>query len=166
MGDIKGSLDAAVAYLTEHPDEAAYTDSEATAVLEAGLRVRVEGPDGLSLITDMPESVGGGNAGPSPGWLFRASLAACEATFIAMEAARDGVALDSLTVTVDSESDDRGILGMDPDVPAGPRSIRVKVTLGGSNGDLPSIVRTAIERCPVHDAVARPVSIDTEVEAG
>lgn len=166
MGDIKGALDAAVAYLSEHPDEARYTDSEAVATLEEGLRVRVEGPGGESLITDMPQSVGGGNAGPSPGWLIRAALAACEATLIAMQAARDGVSLEALRVSVDSESDDRGILGMDPKVPAGPLSMRVRVAVSGSGGDLGSVVRDAVERCPVHDAVARQMSIHLEIEPG
>jgi uncharacterized OsmC-like protein len=166
MGDIKGSLDAAIAYLSEHHDEARYTDSEAVATLEEGLRVRVEGPGGESLITDMPQSVGGDNAGPSPGWLFRAALAACEATLIAMQAARDGVSLEALNVSVDSESDDRGILGMDPNVPAAPLSMRVRVAISGPGGDVETVVRHAVERCPVHDAVARPVSIQLEIEPG
>jgi uncharacterized OsmC-like protein len=163
MGDIKGSMDAAVAYLSEHSDEARYTDSEAVATLEKGLRVRVEGPGGESLMTDMPESVGGGNAGPSPGWLFRAALASCEATLIAMQAARDGVSLEGLTVSVDSESDDRGILGMDPNVTAGPLSMRVRVAISATSGDVESLVRHAVEHCPVHDAVARPVPIQVEI---
>jgi len=166
MGDIKAALEGAVAYLSEHPDEAGYVDSEAKATLEEGLRVRVEGPGDLSMITDMPESVGGGNAGPSPGWVFRAALAACEATLIAMQSAREGVSLEALTVTVDSESDDRGILGMDPEIPAGPSSVRVRVRVRGTGSDLESIVRTAVERCPVHDTVARPVSIRVETDVG
>ena len=164
MGDIKSALDGAVAYLSEHPDEASYTDSEATATIEQGLRVRVDGPGGLSVTTDMPESVGGGNTGPSPGWLFRAALAACEATLVAMQAARDGIALQGLTVTVDSKSDDRGILGMDPNVPAGPSSVRVRMN-ARADGDIDQLVRTAIGRCPVHDAVARQVDIDVEMAA-
>jgi uncharacterized OsmC-like protein len=166
MGDVKTAIEGAVAYLSEHPDEASYVDSEAKAKLEEGLRVRVEGPGNLSMITDMPESVGGGNSGPSPGWVFRAALAACEATLIAMQAAREGVSLEALTVMVDSESDDRGILGMDPTVPAGPSSVRVRVSVRGAGGDLESLVRTAVERCPVHDAVTRPVGIQVETDAG
>lgn len=165
MGDIKAAVDGAVAYLSEHPDEAAYTDSEATATLEEGLRVRVDGPGGLTVTTDMPPSVGGGDAGPSPGWLFRAALAACEATLIAMQAARDGADLTELTVTVDSRSDDRGILGMDPTITAGPSSVRVRVHARTADGrDMDELVRTAIGRCPVHDAVARAVDLLDEFD--
>ena len=73
---------------------------------------RVEGPDGHSTATDMPRSVGGANGAPSPGWLFRAALASCEGTLIAMRAAQAGIDLSLLEEVVDSESDDRGILGM------------------------------------------------------
>lgn len=166
MADVKTALEGAVAYLSQHPDETSYVDSEAKATLEDGLRVRVEGPGNLSMITDMPESVGGGNAGPSPGWVFRAALAACEATLIAMQAAREGISLEALTVTVDSESDDRGNLGMDPEIQAGPSSVRVRVSVRGTGGDLQPLVRTAVKRCPVHDAVARPVGIQIETDAG
>ena len=37
MRHINDSIEAAVAYLTEHPDEARYTDSAATATLEEGV---------------------------------------------------------------------------------------------------------------------------------
>jgi len=114
----------------------------------------------------MPQSVGGGDAGPSPGWLLRAALAACDATLIAMQAARDGVTLRSLAVTVDSESDDRGILGMDPSVPAGPLSVRVRVAASVTEGDAESLVRTAAGRCPVHDAVARAIPVRVEIQGG
>ena len=57
---IRSSIDAATEYLTEHPDEARYTDSAATATLVGGLQIRVGGPAGETLITDMPASVGGG----------------------------------------------------------------------------------------------------------
>ena len=166
MGDIGSSIEAAIAYLTEHPEEARYTDSPATAVLEEGLRVRVTDPDGHQVVTDMPASVGGGGQGPSPGWLLRAALASCEATLIAMRAAQAGVEVAGLVVTVDSESDDRGILGMSLDVPSGPLSVRVRVSVGSSDARLEEIVGDATTRCPVHDAVARAVPVSVETDAG
>jgi uncharacterized OsmC-like protein len=51
--------------------------------------------------------------GPSPGWLLRASMASCTATAIAVQAARLGIELKSLEVTVHSESDARGLVGID-----------------------------------------------------
>jgi uncharacterized OsmC-like protein len=162
---IKSSIERAVQYLTQHPDEARYTDSAATAILDEDLRCRIEGPDGASVTTDMPESVGGGNAAPSSGWLFRAALASCMATLIAMEAARESVALDTLRVTVDSESDDRGILGIDPSVPAGPLSARIRVhaEAAGASERLPAIIDRAARQCPVFDTATRPIPVALEL---
>lgn len=88
---IRSSVEAAVAYLGGHPDEARYTDRPATARVEAGLRVTAEGPDGRLLVTDMPAAVGGEGSAPSPGWMLRAAHAACDATLVAMRAAQQGI---------------------------------------------------------------------------
>ena len=164
---IGSALKGAIQYLTEHPAEARYTDSTATAVLEDGLRVRVTGTSSESVSTDMPASVGGGGASPSPGWIFRAAQASCVATLIGMRAAQEGVQLKTLKVTVDSESDDRGILGMDESIPAGPLSARVNVAIaadGAGETTLRGLVEWAEKHCPVTDAVRRAVPLRLEVE--
>jgi uncharacterized OsmC-like protein len=164
---IRSAIESATTYVTEHPDEARYTDSVASATLIDGLQVKVEGPAGEALITDMPAAVGGGAQGPSPGWLFRASLASCVATLIAMRAASLGVELRRLQVIVDSESDDRGILGIDDAVPAGPLSIKVIVRIDGADQDqLEAIAEWGHRHCPVCDAASRMVPMTLEVEAG
>ena len=163
---IRRSIESAFEYLAEHPDEVRYTDSPATATI-AGLRSTVEGTNGESLITDMPESVGGEALAPSPGWLLRAAIASCDATLIAMRAARKGIELSDLQVTVDSESDDRGILGMDASVPAGPLSLRIHVKIaapGVSAEELRELVEWADRHCPVSDAVQRAVPTNVDVE--
>jgi uncharacterized OsmC-like protein len=165
--DIRSSIEAAVGYLSEHPDEARYRDSVATATLERGLRFRVTGPGGEEVVTDMPPAVGGGGEAPSPGWLYRAAAAACAGSLVAMEAARDGVRLTSLAVEVDGESDDRGILGMAGDVPPGPLSVRIVVRVAAEDdADLEAIVRRAVARCPVTDALGREVPTTVEVHPG
>src|SRR5256885_5343431 len=124
--EIREAMSGAITYLTEHPAEARYTDSEASAVLTGGLAVTVTGPDGASIQTDMPKSVGGGGGAPSPGWLLRAAQASCLATLIAMRAAHQGLDVGRVEVVVDSESDDRGILGIDDSVTEGPLSSRAR----------------------------------------
>src|SRR6266498_1950978 len=121
-------MEAASGHLTEHPEAAVDTDAAATAVREEGLRFRVEGPNG-QVTSDMSESVGGGATAPTPGWLLRAALASCDATLVAMEAARGNVELTDLTVTVESESDFRGVLGVDGSVHPGPLAVRVRIEL-------------------------------------
>lgn len=167
MTEIKDSINTAVRYLTEHPDEARYTDSSARATLGEALRVEVEGPGGERILTDMPKGIGGRAEEPSPGWLYRAAIASCVASTIGMEAAREGVALAELHVEVDSESDDRGILGMDEGVPAGPLSTRVRIRARAARVDetrLQEILKRGAGRCPSYDATKRAVDVSLEIE--
>jgi uncharacterized OsmC-like protein len=164
---IRQSIENAKQYLSEHPDEARYTDRPATAVIEDGLRCRVETPEGTVVVTDMPAGMGGGGSAPSPGWVARAAQASCDATLIAMRAAELGVPLQRLQVTVDSESDDRGLLGMDEAVPAGPLNSRIRVRIA-ADGVEPARLRELVEwadrHSPVSDAVRRAVPTTVEVE--
>jgi len=164
--EIRAAIEGASAYLTEHPDEARYTDSLATARVEAGLRVRVDGPNGEVLETDMPAAVGGAGSGASPGWYLRASVAACVASLATMRAAQIGLPGFGGEVDVDSESDDRGILGLDASVPGGPLSMRIRLRMhaGGVELDrLEEIAVWAVEHCPVSDAIRRAVPVHIEV---
>jgi uncharacterized OsmC-like protein len=152
--------------LTDHPELARSTDSAATATVVDGLVVRVTGPDGTTLTTDMVPSVGGTATAPSPGWLLRAAESSCVATLITMRAAMLGITLDVLEVSVDSVSDDRGLLGIDDGVPAGPLSGRVSVRVAAAGVDattLEEIARWGVKHCPVCDAVERSVPISLEV---
>ncbi len=163
---IRTALEGAGAYLTEHPEEARYTDSVARASVESGLRVVVEGPAEERLETDMPASVGGGGAAPPPGWYLRAAVAACVTTLATMRAAQLGWAGFSCDVEVDSESDDRGILGLDPSVPGGPLSMRIGLRMAADGIGLEKLEELAVwavEHCPVSDAIRRAVPVHIEV---
>lgn len=169
MTDIQSSIENAVAYLTANPEEARYTDSAARATLGDSLRVAVVGSDGERITTDMPGAVGGLAEEPSPGWLYRAAIASCVASTVGMEAARSGLTLNSLEVEVDSESDDRGILGIAESVNPGPLSTRIRITAsvaGVSNGDLREVIERGARRCPVYDATQRSVDTTLEVTVG
>ena len=164
---IRAAIQGAVEYLTEHPEDARATDSYATAKMEEGLRCVVRGPDGAESYTDMVTSVGGSNTAPSPGWLARAATASCVATLITMKAALENVNLTALEVTVDSESNDLGILGIDDAVPAGPLSVSVRVSLSSTDGDeakLRGIVEWADAHCPVTDLTRRDVTTTLDIE--
>lgn len=152
--------------LQQRPEQARYTDTPALAVVEDGLRCRVTGPHGAVLISDMPAGVGGEASAPSPGWLLRAAHAACDATLIAMRAAEENIELSHLEVVVDSESDDRGLLGMDEPTPAGPLQTRVRIQVeaeGVAEAKLREIVDWAREHSPVDEAMLRAVPVSVEV---
>ena len=163
---IQTAIRAAGEYLVEHPEQARSTDSAAVATVVDGLVVRVTGPAGATITTDMVPSVGGTATAPSPGWVLRAAEASCVVTLIAMRAAMLGITLDTLEVTVDSESDDRGLLGIDDDVPAGPLSGRVAVRLTAAGVDpkaLEEMAHWGVKHCPVCDALERSVPITTQI---
>jgi uncharacterized OsmC-like protein len=174
--EIRSAIEGAIDYLTKHPDEAKYTDSPATARLTepaGGLKVEVTGPDGARMSTDMPTSVGGTNTTASPGWYLRAAEASAVATLIGMRAAQLGVPLTEVEVTVDSLSDDWGILGITDltgeGVPAGPLSTRVAVRVRSRDQDvakLEELVRWSVDHSPPVDAVRRAVPVEVEISAG
>ena len=158
----------ASAYLSEHPDEARYRDSAATARLGPGLRAEVTGPTGEQLATDMPRGIGGEASAPSPGWFLRAAAASCVASLVGIRAATLGVELRSgdVEVVVDSESDDRGILGLEEGISAGALSMKVVVRISGTklgSDARTALARWALDHCPVTDTAARAVPIELEV---
>jgi uncharacterized OsmC-like protein len=168
MEPIRSAIEGASRHLAEHPEEAVAPDAPATAVRVDGLRFRTEGPNG-EVITDMARAVGGGASAPTPGWLLRAALASCDATTVALEAAREGVELTALEVTVDSDSDFRGLLGVGDPVDPGPLAVRVRIRLAAGNASedqLRELARRAEARSPVRDAIERAVPMTTEIVTG
>jgi uncharacterized OsmC-like protein len=164
--EIDSSVAGVIEHFRAHPEDAVSEDKPATAFLEQGLRFRVEGPGSWVINTDMPGALGGDASAPSPGWLRRAAQAACEATMIAIGAARNGIALTSLEVTIGSVSDDRGMVGA-AEVDAGPIQSWARVRLSGMNVSpekLREIVDWAEKHSPVTDALCRAVPHRLEVE--
>jgi uncharacterized OsmC-like protein len=149
-----------------HPEKARAKYAPATATLESGLKCRVTGPSGERIETDMPPALGGAGAGPNPGWFFRASLAACCATVIAAQAARLGIDLTKLEVTVEGEGDHRGMLGVEDTISAGHSTMRTNVRISAQNAtseQLEELVQWAAAHspvgCTVRDAPSNSLSV-------
>jgi uncharacterized OsmC-like protein len=158
MNKIQEAVQGVIEFYAKNPDKALSQDKEAVAIIEEGLRTRATGPGGQILVCDMPKGLGGGATAPSPGWTMRASLANCEAIMIALRAAQLGVKLKTLEVRVDSVSDDRGMLGMDDTIPAGPLNMRVSIRIaadGVPSEKLHEIVEWAGKHSPVGEPLAR-----------
>ena len=165
MESIRQAVEAVSERLARDPKAGVGPDTAAVAVREHGLRFRITGPNG-EVFSDMASSVGGGATAPTPGWLMRAALAACDASTVVIEAARAGVELTDLKVTVESESDSRGALGLDASIPPRPLEVRVRIELAAANAsaeELRELAERAEARSVVGDALARPVSVITEV---
>lgn len=163
---IRQSMEKLSSHFAAHPQDALSQDRPAVATLEAGLCCKVVGPKGESLVTDMPGAIGGNGSAPTPGWYLRAALASCDATMIAMRAAELGIALSTLEVSVESQSDHRGLLGGAESIPAGPTSVQVNVRIaapGVPSQALHELVRWAEDHSPVGDALRRAIPLETEI---
>ena len=139
----------------------------ATARLGEGLKCEVTGGRDFRVGTDMPPAMGGQASAPNPGWLMRAAMASCTATAIAMRAANLGVALSKLEVTVESESDQRGLLGMDDKISSALAGWRTKVSIAGDAPaqQLRDIVAWADTHSPVGCTIrqASPSALEIEL---
>jgi uncharacterized OsmC-like protein len=129
---IRTALERLSADISADPAKAKAKITPATARLTEGLKCEVTGPQGQRVLTDMPPAMGGAASAPNPGWYLRGAIASCTATVIAMRAARLGIALETLEVTVDSEADNRGILGLDESISAGQTAVRTTVKIRGN----------------------------------
>ena len=150
---IRDAMEKTSRVIAEQPEKARSKNVPATARLLDGLRCEVMGPNGETVQTDMPQAMGGAASAPAPGWLLRAALASCTATVIAMRAAKLGLSLSSLEVTVESNSDNRGILGLDDKVSAGLSSITTRVRIGARDVS-PEQLRELAEWGDGHSPVA------------
>lgn len=163
---IREAVEETSARLEADPELGRGPDTPATATHEEGLKMRVEGPDDWTVQTDHRETVGGTETAPNPGWFWRASLAACDATVVRVEAARREIELSTLEVTVESESDSRGSMGVD-DVPAGPTDVRIHFRLGADDAtaeELEGLVEWTEENSPVGHAIGTETPIETSLE--
>ena len=167
MIQIQQSIEGVARYFSAQPEKGRSHDKAAVATVQDGLLCKAEGPNGAVLISDMPKGIGGGGTAPTPGWFLRAALANCDATVIAMRAAQLGVVLTRLEVTVDSVSDDRGLLGLGEGIPPGPQSMRIRVAIAADGAEpeqLRQIVEWAELHSPVGDAVRRAIPSSVEIE--
>jgi uncharacterized OsmC-like protein len=171
---IAAALQRVATVLRRRPEFGLHDDAPATARWEGDTRVVVSHPNGTRLSTDMPVELGGSGDQVTPGWLFRAGLASCLNTSVAMAAAAEGIELTMLEVRADSRSDTRALLGM-PDsegkpVCAGPRDLHLMVRIS-ARGVAPQRLRALVDdslRCsPVPAAVATaiPMTLTVEVDS-
>jgi len=168
MPKVGEALEKLSAAISADPSKARAKNTPATARLVEGLQCELTGPYGERLVTDMAPAVGGGASGPNPGWLLRGALASCTATVIAMRAAKLAVPLAQLEVTAESDSDLRGILGLDESVSSGHGPVRIKVRISSPSAS-PEVLREIVEWADRHSPVTCTVrqapecSLETEV---
>jgi uncharacterized OsmC-like protein len=171
--EIAAAMQRFESVLRRRPESGIHDDAPASARWDGGLKVVASHANGFQLETDMPQELGGGGQGVTPGWLLRAGLASCAATRIAQAAATEGIALHALELTARSRSDARGLFGMTDGggapVSAGPCEVHLHVRIrasGISKERLRLLVERSHQSSPVSCAMQEkiPVALHIEVE--
>ncbi len=121
---IRSTLNRVVRTFTSRPGSARDT-YHARAEAGAGLTATVTEGD-WSLNFDMPEALGGTGDAPTPGVYGRATLLACLAIGLRIEALRTGLPHARIAVSMECDCDNRGIFGID-EVPPGYEDFRLTV---------------------------------------
>jgi uncharacterized OsmC-like protein len=169
--DIAAAMQRVEKILQRRPETGIHDDAAAIARWESGMRIVASHADGAQVLTDMPNELGGSGDQVTPGWLFRAGVASCLATCVAMAAAAEGIALNTLEVCAGSRSDLRGLLGMtdaggEP-VSAGPRDMQLRVRIsadGVSPERLRILVKDSRRRSPMLFALEDAVPVDLRID--
>jgi putative redox protein len=111
--------------------------------IDGSLRHEVDVNGRHTIVTDLPSSVGGHNAGPAPHELLAATFASCVSTMIVLYGQARDLNLDGIRVDVDYDAD------------ATPRQIQTAVHLpAGLTDAQTTAVRRVAETCPVRDALS------------
>jgi uncharacterized OsmC-like protein len=153
-------------YLQAQSNPGPRADVPATATIEDGLKCRIESPDGTAIYTDMPRSIGGSASANSPGWHLRAALASCDATLLAIRAARLGLNLNSIEVRVEATSDGRGMF-LDGGVLPGSSKMCLYFKIAAtdvSREAIEALVHWVEQHSPVGSDVSRAVDLRSEIE--
>jgi uncharacterized OsmC-like protein len=163
---IRAALERLEDMLEKDPGKAQGRSAALVARRVEGLGFEVTGAAGERVQTDMPAMMGGAAGAPNPGWLMRASLAACTGTVIAMRAARLGIRLTTLEVKAESDTDQRLILGIDDAARAVP-AIRLLVSIAAENAtddELRAIAEWGDTHSPVACSLRKPPLVSMEVQ--
>ena len=149
------------AYATR-PDSALST-SHASAEVGDGLKcVFKQGTE--TAVMDLPEIMGGTNEGPTPGFHARAAVSGCVAIGIKMEAANQGISIDSIHVGIEMDFDDSAALGMGSNS-AAPLATRleIKVTTDNEESDVQALVAQVLEKDTFFLALRDAQPVTTEI---
>jgi len=142
---IKEALDRVAEVYRKKPATALSTSSVVGRV-EDGLVCRITDGD-QEVVADLPEIMGGDDAGPTPGFFARAGLAGCVAMGIKMEAAQSGIQCKSVSVQVETDFDDLAFYSLG-DKSAAPLETRLVIEIDSDLDEesLSELVNELLER--------------------
>jgi uncharacterized OsmC-like protein len=141
-----------------------HSSSTSVSTLGAGLRCSTCERT-HEIRSDLVPALGGEGSAPTPSALLRAALGACLAIGYRLHASELGVELTSVRVTVESDSELRGMLEPDGCAPPGFTALRyhVEIESPAPADDVERVVELADRLSPVLDAITNPQSLKRTV---
>lgn len=119
-----------------------------------------------SFTMDVPPSVGGTDAGPSPSVILRAAVSSCVAIGIKQWAALHEIDVKSLDVVLDMQVDARGQLGVSESAAPGFENVNIAIELETNHPAeaVEAMVSEALRYSPLIDILKRPQTLDAIVK--
>lgn len=119
----------------------------------------------FEMYADEPPVLAGGDEAANPAEHLLHALASCVTTSLVAHAAVQGIHIDALESELEGDVDLNGFLGLNPDVPKGYQSIRVKIRVKTDARNLEMLKRLS-EFSPVWNTITHGAKIDLNIEAG
>lgn len=158
---IKSALERSVQVVSLKPARGQRTYTNVATVDVGTLCHTVEKDQ--EIIIDVGKAMGGEDAGPSPSTVLRAAFSSCLAIGIKLWASREDVAMDQITVTVETDVDARGQLGVCERVTPGFGAIRIEVSVQSNapREAVERVIETSLRHSPLMDVFCNPQTIET-----
>jgi uncharacterized OsmC-like protein len=134
--------------------------STAVTTIDDGLRCTTA-EAGWVTTADLPAALGGDGAAPSPGMLLRAALGSCMAMSYRLRASRRGVQLESVVVTVETDSELAGMLFDDAPAPPGFTALRYHVEIASTSppAEVERVIEEGDRLSPILDSLSRQQAV-------
>jgi uncharacterized OsmC-like protein len=116
----------------------------------------------FELDADEPPILAGGDDGANPVEHLLHALASCVTTSMIAHAAVRGIHIEAMESELEGDIDLRGFLGLDPDMPKGFTSIRMKFKVKTDPKNLKQLRRLA-EFSPVFNTLTHGVPVDIDI---
>lgn len=165
--ETREALNRVIGVFEKRPQKALSTNT-ARAVVEDGLECRFSQGEHRAVM-DMPEIMGGGDAGPTPGFFARAGIAGCVSIGIKHTAILAGLSFDRITVDIETDFDDSAMFGMGS-ASAAPLETRLTIHIETADPEdsVAQLVQTALSRDPWFLALrdAQATTVRTIIDSG
>lgn len=155
MSTIATALERLEAAVERRPGFGVGTSRSVTTSDDGSPCTTTDGP--WTTLSDLPAALGGSGSAPSPSVLLRAALGSCMVMSYRLRAAKHGIALTSIRVTIETDSEIAGMLSCDADAPPGYTEFRyhVEIVSPAPADAVHRIVDEGDRLSPLLDAVAR-----------